>query len=150
MLEAVGEGVNHQLNVTQRIKDRAGSAGGHISRTLALTSLGVPLAVMRRTSSSGTRGMAALTCSLVAGQPKNGLDLRHNLRVDAAGLGDVGLLGQVLRQQLLGAVDRGLAIFVHRADDELRPVDVIDAAAAQAAPISRRFMASMLYSGGTQ
>ena len=49
------------------------------SSTLAFASAGVPEAVMRWTSSSGTRCLALLICSFVAGHPKSGLDLLDDI-----------------------------------------------------------------------
>ena len=45
-------------------------------------------------------------------------------------LHDVGLLAEVLRHHHACHVERCLAIFVHAAHDQLRPVDIVDAAAS--------------------
>ena len=89
---------------------------------------------------------------LVGGRPaQDGLDLLHDLRRDAGGLGDVRLLRQVLGEQLAGGIDGFVVVVIHRADDQLRAVDVCPRVRpALRAPFSSSSMALSLYSGGTQ
>ena len=98
------------------------------SATLATTSSGSPDAVQRCTISSGTRRLAA--SDLVVGRrPREHLaDLVEQLLGHAGRLHDVRLLTEVLGDHQAGAVERGLAVAVDAAHDELRAVDVVDRA----------------------
>ena len=84
---------------------------------------------MRETRSSGTSGIARCTCSLVAGQPSIDWICWTTSGLTPLALGNVRLLPQVLREKLTCAVERGLLVLVHRADDQLRAVDIVEAAA---------------------
>ena len=108
------------------------------SRTFARHSSAVPEAVISCTTSSGTRCIARSICSGVAGQVRICADLLEQRRVDAARLHDVRLLAEVLRHELARAVERDRAVGVERADDELRPVDVVDGAAGARGALGER------------
>ncbi len=121
---------------------RAGRGSGRCSRratysaTLARASSAVPEAVSICTISSGTSFDAASTCSWVAGQvstspTRSSSDCGHARR-----LHDVGLLAEVLRHHQPGHVERGVAVLVHRAHDELRPVDVVERPAGLGRPVA--------------
>ncbi len=120
------------------------------SLTLARASSGVPEAVMRWIRSSGTRCLACLNLLFGGGPAQDGLDLRYHLLGYAGGLGDVRLLRQVLGQQPTGRIDGLVVIVVHRADDQLRAVEILEPAPGPARPFSSSSRALSLYSGGTQ
>jgi len=56
------------------------------------------------------------------------VNLIQKLLADATRFHDVRLLAQILRDQFAGAIQRLLAIAIHRGDNQLRPVDVLDPA----------------------
>ncbi len=110
----------------------SGYSTGHVhpvamySATLARHSSGVPDAVMSCTTSSGTSFDAVTTSSCVAGHVSTATDLVEQRLGHPRRLHDVGLLTQVLRDEQAGRVERGVAVVVHRADDELGAVDVVE------------------------
>ena len=96
--------------------------------------------------------MLGLVDLFLGGRPaQDRLDLLDDFLRNAGGLGDVRLLGQILAEQALGVVDGLVVIFVHRADDQLRAVEVFQLAAGfLKRPCPAAPSALSLYSGGTQ
>ena len=99
------------------------------SATLARASAGVPDAVSICTISSGTSFDAATTCSWVAGH----VSTSPTSSSSDCGTPDAFMMWGcwprywvTIRRAMSSAVG---AILVHRAHDELRPVDVVDASA---------------------
>ena len=113
------------------------------SPTLATTSSGSPEAVQLDDlvgDEAARRGDL-----LVGRRPRqHPADLVEQLLRHAGRLHDVRLLAEVLRDHQPGAVERGLAVAVDAAHDELRAVDVGDVRPAFAAPRSSAAIASTL------
>ena len=120
------------------------------SRTFARHSSGVPEAVISWTTSSGTSVHRRSICSAVAGQVRTAPISSSSDCVDAARLHDVRLLAEVLRDELASAVERERAVVVERADDELRPVDVVHGPAGALGADRERSIASRVVAGPTR
>ncbi len=98
------------------------------SATLARHSSGVPDAVISCTTSSGTSFDAVTTSSCVAGHVSTWPISSSSSSGTPEAFMMCGCWPEVLRHEQAGGVERRVAVVVHRAHHELRPVDVVERA----------------------
>ena len=95
--------------------------------------------------------MLGLVYLFFSGRPaQDGLNFGNDIHRNIAGLGNMGLLGQILAKEHFAFIDCFVVILIYRADNQLRTVDLVEFSPGFPGAVFQQLQRPVIIFEGTQ